>query len=60
MSAPRALIAEAVNLVVFLAGRGRARHVQQIARIVGHDQSGYRLDAIDTDHSLPSTSGDQL
>ena len=62
LAAPRALIAEAVNLVVFLAGRGRARRVQQIARVVGHDPRGYRLQPIDTlDHlpALPTASGDQ-
>ena len=42
---PRALIAEAVNVVVFIAGRGRARRIQDIARVVGFDERGYRLDA---------------
>jgi len=44
LTPPRALIAEAVNVVVFIAGRGRARHVQTIARIVGFDSHGYQLD----------------
>src|SRR5690606_2523940 len=43
LAAPRSLIAEAVNLIVFLAGRGRERRVQQIVRVVGHDAQGYRL-----------------
>ncbi|KRE89451.1 conjugal transfer protein TrbB [Frateuria sp. Soil773] len=43
---PRALIAEAVNVVVFIAGRGRARRVQDIARVVGFDTRGYRLDPV--------------
>lgn len=47
LAAPRALITEAVNLVVFLAGRGCARHVQQIARVIGHDEIGYQLSSID-------------
>lgn len=59
LAAPRALIAEAVNLVVFLAGRGRARHIQQIARVIGHDERGYQLDPIDTLPSLSSASGNQ-
>lgn len=59
MTAPRALIAEAVNLVVFLAGRGRARQVQQIARVVGHDEHGYRFETIDPAQALPITSGEQ-
>ncbi|QEE24930.1 P-type conjugative transfer ATPase TrbB [Rhodanobacter glycinis] len=41
---PRALIAEAVNVIVYLAGRGRARRLQDIARVVGFDARGYRLE----------------
>ncbi len=44
LTPPRALIAEAVNVVVFIAGRGRDRHVQTIARILGFDGHGYQLD----------------
>ncbi len=40
---PRALIAEAVNLIVYIAGRGRARRIQDIARVIGFDGRGYRL-----------------
>ncbi len=40
---PRALIAEAVNIIIYIAGRGRARRIQDIARVVGHDDRGYRL-----------------
>jgi len=29
--------------VVFLAGRGHTRYVQQIARVTGHDERGYQL-----------------
>jgi P-type conjugative transfer ATPase TrbB len=43
---PRALIAEAVDVVVFIAGRGRARRIQDIARVAGFDERGYRLDAM--------------
>ncbi len=46
LAAPRALIAEAVNLVVFLAGRGRTRYVQQIASVTGYDERGYQLTSI--------------
>jgi P-type conjugative transfer ATPase TrbB len=46
---PRALIAEAVNVVIHIAGRGRKRRVQSIARVVGFDGTGYRLaDALET------------
>ncbi len=48
---PRALIAEAVNVIVFIAGRGRARRVQEIARVIGFDGRGYQLDA----ELMPST-----
>jgi len=40
---PRALIAEAVNVVVFIAGRGRKRRIESIARVLGFDGVGYRL-----------------
>lgn len=58
MTPPRALIAEAVNIIVFIAGRGRARQVQTIARVTGFDGQGYLLD--DAMASFPSTtSGEQ-
>ena len=40
MTPPRALIAEAVNVVVFIAGRGRARKVRTVARGTGFDSNG--------------------
>jgi len=47
---PRALIAEAVNVVVFIAGRGRKRRVEAIAHVVGFDANGYLLrDALEAD-----------
>ncbi|KAA8917935.1 P-type conjugative transfer ATPase TrbB [Xanthomonas sontii] len=46
---PRALIAEAVDLVIHIAGRGRKRRIESIARVVGFDGAGYRLvDALET------------
>lgn len=49
VNAPRALIAETVNLVIHIAGRGRKRRVESIARVVGLDGAGYRLaDALET------------
>lgn len=54
---PRALIAEAVNVIVFLAGRGRARRVQEIARITGFDAQGYFLSPpLTPDSPLPGPS----
>ncbi|WP_144150316.1 P-type conjugative transfer ATPase TrbB [Paraburkholderia sp. BCC1885] len=40
---PRALVAEAVNVVVHIAGRGRRRRIESIARVLGFDGVGYRL-----------------
>ncbi|MDT8320200.1 MAG: P-type conjugative transfer ATPase TrbB [Xanthomonadales bacterium] len=54
MTPPRALIAEAVNVIVFIAGRGRDRQVQTVARVTGFDGHGYQLD--DALAPLPSPS----
>jgi P-type conjugative transfer ATPase TrbB len=43
VTVPRPLIAEAVNVIVYIAGRGKARRVKQIARVVGFDAHGYQL-----------------
>ncbi|MDA8260939.1 MAG: P-type conjugative transfer ATPase TrbB [Betaproteobacteria bacterium] len=40
---PRALVAEAVNVVIHIAGRGRRRRIESIARVLGFDGVGYRL-----------------
>lgn len=40
---PRALVAEAVNVVIHIAGRGRHRRIESIARVLGFDGVGYRL-----------------
>ncbi|MEW9570274.1 P-type conjugative transfer ATPase TrbB [Rhodanobacter sp. Si-c] len=53
---PRALIAEAINVVVFIAGRGRARRIRDIARVVGFDTRGYRLDPVAGASSSPSAT----
>ena len=37
---PRALIADAIDLIVFIAGRGLARRVETIARVAGCDPDG--------------------
>src|SRR5690554_2102069 len=56
MTPPRALIAEAVNVIVFIAGRGRARQVQTVARVTGFNGNGYQLDdALALLASPPST-----
>lgn len=40
---PRALIAEAVDVVIHIGGRGRKRRIESIARVVGFDGVGYQL-----------------
>jgi len=40
VSVPRPLIADAIDIVVFIAGRGLARRVETIARVVGLDPDG--------------------
>lgn len=56
LAAPRPLIAEAVNLVLFLSGRGCARRVQEMAWVTGHDLQGYGLKAIETPLANTRTS----
>jgi type IV secretion system protein VirB11 len=40
---PRALIAEAIDIIVFIAGRGTSRHIETIARVAGLDAAGAYL-----------------
>src|SRR5690606_17597463 len=40
VTVPRRLIADAVDMVVFIAGRGLARRVETIARLAGLDPDG--------------------
>ena len=40
LTVPRQLIAEAIDMVVFIAGRGTARRVETIARVAGLDSAG--------------------
>jgi P-type conjugative transfer ATPase TrbB len=60
VTAPRALIAEAVNVIVYIAGRGHARRVQEIARVTGFDRHGYQLstELMPSFPSLSSTPGE--
>ena len=43
VTVPRSLIAETIDVVVFIAGRGSARRVEEIVRVEGLDATGYRL-----------------
>ncbi|WP_394438971.1 P-type conjugative transfer ATPase TrbB [Sphingobium naphthae] len=60
VSVPRPLIADAIDLIVFIAGRGLARRVQTIARVVGLDpDGGYGLiDITPQAQSQPLVKGD--
>jgi type IV secretion system protein VirB11 len=40
ISVPRRLIAEAINLVVFIHGRGISRRIETIAEVTGLDADG--------------------
>lgn len=42
---PRTLIAEAIDIVVFIAGRGKDRRIGAIAEVCGHDGRDYQLDS---------------
>lgn len=44
VNVPRALIAEAVDMVVYIEGRGTARRVQQIVRVAGLEGQDYCLE----------------
>jgi len=58
---PRALIAEAVNVIVFIAGRGRSRRVQEICRVTGCDGNGYQFSTLTPSSALtPSTTTGEL
>jgi type IV secretion system protein VirB11 len=46
VTVPRALVAEAVNLVVFIAGRGGARRLREIVQVTGLTSDGYRLEPL--------------
>src|SRR5213596_2418946 len=46
VTVPRALIAEAVDLIVFISGRGRARRVHEVARVTGFSGDAYQLEPI--------------
>jgi len=57
---PCALIAEAVNVVIHIAGRGRKRRIESMSRVIGFDGTNYQLvDALDVPPELsPIPSAD--
>ena len=58
VTVPARLIAEAIDLIVFIAGRGTARRIETIVRVAGLDpDGGYAVFDI-TPHSSLDVSGD--
>ncbi len=54
VSVPRRLIAEALDLIVFIAGRGIARRIESVARVAGLDGDGqYAIADLVHPHSRP-------
>jgi type IV secretion system protein TrbB len=49
----RALIADAVEVIVFIAGRGRQRRIEELVRVVGLDANQYHLEPLIP--ALPTT-----
>ena len=48
VTVPRALIAESVDLIVYISGRGDARRIEDIVRMTGLQGDGYRLEPAST------------
>lgn len=51
--APRALIADTIDVIVFIAGRGRSRRVQDIVGVRGFDDHGYQLHSFTEEGNSP-------
>ena len=58
---PRALIAEAINVIVFISGRGSKRRIETIARLTGFSGETYELAPFATpiSKSRKTQKGDQ-
>jgi type IV secretion system protein VirB11 len=51
VTVPRRLIAEAIDIVVFICGRGTARRIAAVEAVEGLDPAGgYALRALTSDH----------
>lgn len=55
---PRALIAEAIDVIVFISRRGSKRRVQKIARLIGLTDKGYQLEPLTASSSIPKLTFD--
>jgi len=55
VTVPRRLIAEAIDMIVFIAGRGLGRRIETIARVAGLDPDGnYAVVDLTTNPTTPS------
>ena len=50
---PRALIAEAIDVIVFISGRGTKRRIETIARLIGVSGEVYELQPLSAPSSIP-------
>ena len=55
VTVPRRLIAEAIDMVVFISGRGTGRRIETVAEVGGLDADG---DYAVTDLAIPQSIGD--
>lgn len=55
VTVPRRLIAEAIDIVVFISGRGTGRRIETVAEVSGLDADG---DFAVTDLAIPHSTGD--
>ena len=54
VTVPRRLVAEAIDMIVFISGRGTARRIDALARVAGLDpDGGYALFDVSTDQPRP-------
>ena len=50
---PRTLIAEAINVIVFISGRGSKRRIETIARLTGVSGETYKLEPLTASSFIP-------
>jgi type IV secretion system protein VirB11 len=58
VTVPRRLVAEAIDMIVFIAGRGTARRIETIARVAGLDAAGDYVVVDLTPTQTPDHEGD--
>lgn len=55
---PRALIAEAIDVIVYISGRGSKRRIETIARLIGVDGETYALEPLTAPSFIPKLTHD--